>query len=180
VNNMWDLLKDTDGFVAPLLLLIIGWLFRLAQTQMQDRRKAREDAIKEREAREAREIKEREAREARDIETKRDAQRVADLAREAAERSAREDRDRLERELEREREDRRREADQRKDQTDQMFHHLKNKLQTAENMQGIHDKQTKLLEEQKGLLQDRLNACEVTIERLKRRLRKHEPVGDDE
>lgn len=177
---MWDLFKDTEGFVGPVLLIIIGGLFRLAQTQIQDRRKAREAAQAERAAREERERKEREEREDREENQRREAQRLADDVRKAAETAAKEERERSQRELDREREDRKRESDRAQKSIDDMVHHLKTKMQSYENMQGVHEKQIRMLEQQNEMLEEKVKEREATIERLKRRLRKHEPLGDDE
>jgi hypothetical protein len=177
---IWDLLKDTEGFVGPVLLLIIGGLFRLAQSQMQDRRKTRELAAEKEKTDKIEANRLAGERERKDEENRREAQRIADQAREAAEKTAREDRARLERDLEREREDRKREADRQRDETAQLIHGLKNKVQTAENLQGIHDRQVKLLEEKNDLLEEKLQNCQIESARLRRRLQKYEPLSDDE
>ena len=176
---MLEFLKDVDGFVGPALLIIIGGIFKVWQTQINDRREARklamEKAIKDEEQR----VADRKEAERRARELAADAEHKAKDERERLERAAKEDREKLERELERERQDRQRENDLRQKSMDDMIHHLRGKMQQYESLQGVHERQLKLLEEQKDMLEELVRARDETIARLRQRLQRHEPLGDE-
>jgi hypothetical protein len=180
LDYVLELLKNVDSFTGPALLLLIGGVFKVIQMRMQDRRRTQELAAKK--AEDDRRTAENLAAEQRrrDEDTKREAMDMARKAQEKAEETAKVEREKLERQLEREREDRKTEADNQRRLTESMIHNLNNKLQSQENLKGIHEKQVELMARERNLLQEKLDDCHAKMTRLKRRLQRHEPLGEDE
>ncbi len=148
-----DYLKEVNG----ALLIVLGGVFRIWQTQLKMKREAAKELFEAKQREEA---------------AKQKAEHMAMDVKREAERTAREERERLEKALERERSERHKEMQEK-------MHHLANKMQVYENELGIYKKQAELDARERQHMSDSIQTMEEKQREMRERLKARDTENHD-